>query len=95
MNALIDRNFYALVGTGVLIGYFALVLVFLRQQARQPDEPVRWWWHLLIGPPALLKWYSKRLGRRELLSRRETVGWIVVIAFMVVVVVWKLSSKSL
>jgi hypothetical protein len=95
MNALIDRNFYALVGTGVLIVYFALVLVFLRQQTRQPNEPVQWWWHLLIGPPALLKWYSNRLGRRILLSRRETVGWLVVIALMVIVVVWKLANKSL
>jgi len=94
MSTLIERHFHALIGLGVLLIHSALVLLFLRHQARHPDEQVRWWWHLLLGPPALLKWYSSKLGRSSLISRREAVGWFVVIALMVIVVAWKLANKS-
>jgi hypothetical protein len=93
MSAPLESYAYGLFGLFVLFIYIALVLLFLRLHTQRPDDPVKWWWHVLVGPPALLKWYSHKLGRRSLVSRRETLGWLIVLALMIVVVAWKLASK--
>lgn len=90
MSTFFDRHIFVLIGTCVLVVYALLVAAFVKRQSRSPDAPIKWWWHVVIGPPALLRWYSNRLGRTSLLSARESFGWILVIILMVGVIAWKL-----
>ena len=94
MISILDRYWYLLVGVVMLLAYCVLLIIFFRKYSTNDERTVPIWWHLLLGPVALLKHRANKTGQKKLLTSREHLGWTFIVLLIVLIVTWKLISKS-
>jgi hypothetical protein len=93
MITLLNQYWYFILGVTLFLIYGALVIIFFRNYSGDEPRPVPIWWYFALGPVVLLRTRANESGQKKLLTSREQFGWMVVVAFMVIVVIWKLVSK--
>jgi len=68
----------------------AVSLLAIRTRPLPRDVPRPWWHFVLLWPIALERSNPKRPARLGQLSKREVVGWVVVLALIVLAIFFEL-----
>ena len=85
---------FILFGTWLALAFFLAVFFFLRRHSPADDKKVGLGWYFLLGPFAFIKWNARRTGKNNLLTKREVQGWLLVLALIFIIVLWKIVSKN-
>jgi hypothetical protein len=83
---------YLAIAFALALVYICACLLFWSLYGNEPTKPIPLWWHFVVGPVALI--VSARRRPSTTFSHRETVGWMAVLLFMLVVVIWKVFSVA-
>jgi uncharacterized membrane protein len=86
---------YIITGIGLFLAFFVAVFFFQRRHSSVDDKKVGIGWYLLLGPFAFIKWHARRTGKNMLLTKRETIGWMVVLVLMLIIFLWEITSNNL